>query len=133
MFAEKALDGFFTAVEHDAYVSVTRNPHIMEELCSLLLGDWSEGVAQLIESLAKRSAPLLVETGLAAVASAVGAPAFDAVHAAPGCIFDDFAFVLRSELGEEAGVVDELDCLVFLEHAQRIGKRHFAVLVVVAI
>ena len=80
---EEVLSGRLAAVKDDADVAVAGGPDILEELGAVLLGERSEGVAQLVESLAQRGAPLLIEAGLAAVAAAVGAPALDAVDAAP--------------------------------------------------
>ena len=77
----------------------------------------SNGVAQLIEGLAQGRSPLLVPTRLAAVAAAVGAPALNAVRAAPRGVVDDFALALGRKLFEEAGVVGQLDGLVLFEKA----------------
>ena len=100
--AKKRSTGLGAAVEDDVDVGVARGPDIVEELGALLLGERSDGVAQLVESLAQGRAPLLVPAGLAAVAAAVGAPALDAVGAAPGGVFDDFALELGRKLLEEA-------------------------------
>ena len=55
------------------------------------------------------------------------------MRAAPGSVFDDLALELGRKLLEKAGVVGQLDGLVLLEQAQRVGQRHFAVLVVMAV
>jgi hypothetical protein len=60
-----------------------------------------------VEGFAQRAAPLLVPAGLAAVAAAVGAPALDAVGAAPGGVFDDFGLPLGGKFFEELAVVGE--------------------------
>jgi hypothetical protein len=74
----------------------------VKSLLPSLLGERDQCVAQLVEGLAQGRAPLLVPAGLAAVAAAVGAPALDAVHAAPGGVLDDLALELGRKLLEEA-------------------------------
>ncbi len=83
MRGEEAVGRFRAAVENDLDVGVARGPNVFEEVAVLLLGERNERVAQLVEGLAQRRAPSLVPAGLAAVAAAIGAPALDAVHAAP--------------------------------------------------
>jgi hypothetical protein len=96
-------------------------------------GQRDERVAQFIQRLAERRAPRLVTARLAAVAAAVGAPALDAMHAAPGGVFDDLGFVLGRKPLQKTAVVGQLDGRVCFQHPQRIGQRHFAVLVVMAV
>ena len=110
---EEARRRSVAAVEDDVDVGVAGGPDIVEELAPSSFSKRGDSVAQLVEGLAQRGAPVLVAAGLAAVAAAVGAPAFDAVHAAPGGVVDNFALVLGRKLREEAGVVGELDGLVF--------------------
>ena len=133
MRAQEALHGLRAAVEHHIDVAVARRPNIFEELAALLLGQRGHGVAQLIQGLAQRRAPKLVEARLAAVAAAVGAPTLHPVHAAPRGIVHDLSFVLGRKLLQEAAVVGQIHRLVRFQQAQRIGQRHVSVLVVVAI
>ena len=133
MLLKKAIYDFLAAIENHVDVCVARGPHIVEEFRALLLGEWSEGVAQFVESLAQGCAPFLVPSRLAAVAAAVGTPALDAVRTTPRGVFDDFALALRRKLREKAGVVGQLDGLVLLEKAQRISQSHFAVPMMVAV
>ena len=130
---KEAFDGLRRAVENHVDVGVAGGPDIVEETAAFLFGEGNEGVAQLVESLAQGRAPELIPARLAAVAAAVGAPALDAVGAAPGGVVGDLALVLRRELLEEAAVIGELDGLVLLQQAQRVGQRHLAVLVMVAV
>src|ERR1019366_2750734 len=131
--AEEARNGLLAAVEHYADIFVARGPHIGEELSALLLGKRSQRVTQLVEGLAQRCAPLLVEAGLAAITAAVGAPALDAVTTAPRGVVDDLALVFRRKLRKEAGVVGEFYSLVCFKQTKRVGECHFAVPVMVAI
>ncbi len=133
MASKKRAIDFGAAIEENADVGVARGPYIAKKLCASCFSERRDGVAQLVERLAEWVAPLLVEAGLAAVAAAVGAPALDAVGAAPRGVFDDFAFVLGWKLRKEAGVVGELDGLVCIEQAEGVGEGHFAVLVMVAV
>jgi len=55
------------------------------------------------------------------------------VDATPRCIFKDFAFVFGRKLCEITGVVGQLDGLVVLQEAERVGKSHFAVLMMMTI
>ena len=133
VFLEESLRRLRAAVEHDFDVSVAGRPHIFEELVSFLLGQWNECIAQCVQSLAQRRSPRLVIALLAAVAAAIRAPAFHSVRAAPRGIFDDLCLVLRRKLLQVAAIVGQLDRLVHLQQAQRVGQRHLAVLVMVPI
>ena len=95
------------AVEDDVDVGVAGVPEVFEQAFGQLFGQGGGGVAEEVEGVAEGRAPLLVPAGLAAVAAAVGAPAFDAVGAAPGGVFDDLGLPLRGEFGEELAVVGE--------------------------
>ena len=88
--AEEGVHRLRAVVEHGLDVAVARRPYVFEELAALLLGQGNEGVAQLVQSLAQRRAPGLVQARLAAVAAAIRAPALHAVRAAPGGVFDNF-------------------------------------------
>ena len=63
-----------------------------------------------IECFAQWGRAILVPAGPAAVAAAVGAPALDAVGAAPGGVFEDLGLPLRREAFEELAVVREAAC-----------------------
>ena len=70
-------------------------PRIAEQPRRLALVQRGEPVVQAVERGAQRAAPLLVPAGLTTgVASAVAAPALDAMHAAPGGAFGDFHLAL---------------------------------------
>ena len=133
MLAEESLHRLRAVVKHGLDVSVAGSPDVFEELGALLFGQRDEGIAQLVEGLAERRAPRLVPPTPAAVAAAIRAPALDAVYAAPRGIFDDLGFVFRRKLLQKTAVVGQLDGRVFFEQPQRVGQRHFAVLVVVTV
>ena len=105
---EEALYLLAATAEHYINVGVARGPHIAEELAAFQFRQRRNAIAQRVECLAQRRAPELIE-GPATVASAVGAPALDAVDAAPGAVFHDFALVLGRKLLKETRVVGELD------------------------
>ena len=130
---KKLLYRLRAAVEHNMDVAVARRPHILEDLAALLLGERDQCVAQLVQSLAQRRAPGLVPARPAAVAAAIGAPPLNAMHAAPGGVFDDLSLVLGRELLQEIAVVGQLDGGVFFQQAQCVGQRHLPVFVVVAV
>ena len=81
--AEEAGDGLLAAIEQDVDIGVASGPYISEEDGAGCLSEGDEGIAQLVEGLAERRAPLLMEAGLATVATAVGTPPLNAVDAAP--------------------------------------------------
>ena len=84
LLLEEFDDGGGGAVEDDLDVGVAGVPEIFEEGLGELLGEGSGGVAEVVEGFAERRAPLLVPAGFgAAVATAVGAPALDAVSTGP--------------------------------------------------
>jgi hypothetical protein len=80
---EEAGRGGAGAIVDEVDIAITGGPEIFEQRPRKLFGERSGGVAQMIKCLAQRAAPLLVPAGLAAVASAVGAPTLDAVLTAP--------------------------------------------------
>jgi hypothetical protein len=80
---EEAVDRRRRAVEDDVDVVVARTPEVDEQRRDERFGQRRGGVAQEVEGLAQRRAPLLVQARLAAVAAAVGAPALYAMHTAP--------------------------------------------------
>ena len=121
------------AVEDDVDVGVAGGPEIFEEGCGELFGEGCGGVAEVVEGFAEGGAPLLVPAGLAAVAAAVGAPAFDAVGAAPGGVFDDLGLPLWGEFFEELAVVGEAGLVAVFDPVHGVGEGHLAVLVVVAV
>ena len=131
--AEESCDGFGAAIEKDLNVGIASGPDITEEHGAGSFSEWDERVAEFIEGLAEGLAPELIKTGRAAVASAVGTPTLYAVSAAPGSVFDYFAFVLGRKLFEEAAVVDERDGLVLFEQPDRVGEGHFAVAMMMSV
>ena len=133
VLVEEFSDGGGRAVEDDLDVGVAGGPEIFEERLGELLGEWRGGVAEVVEGFAEGGAPLLVPAGLAAVAAAVGAPAFDAVGAAPGGVFGDFGLPFGRESFEELAVVGEVGLVSVFDPVHGVGERHLAVLVVVAV
>ena len=90
------------AVEDDVDVGVARGPEVDEERRGELFGERCGGVAEEVEGLAQRAAPLLVPAGLAAVAAAVGAPALDAVGAAPGGVLGDLGLPVGGNMARNS-------------------------------
>ena len=114
-------------------VGVAGVPEVGEEVGGELFCEWSGGVAEEVEGIAEGFAPELVPAGFTSVASAVGAPAFDAVDAGPGGIFGDFGLPLGWKFAEEFAVVGEFGEFFFFDPVHRVGEGHLAVFVVVAI
>ena len=133
VLGEELDDGGGGAVEDDLDVGVAGGPEVFEEGLGELFGEGSGGVAEVVEGFARGGAPLLVPAGLAAVAAAVGAPAFDAVGAAPGGVFGDLGLPFRGEFFEELAVVGEVGLVAVFDHVHGVGEGHLAVLVVVAV
>ena len=122
------------AVEHDVDVIVAGLPGIEQQLRGLALVGFDQAVAQMIERLAQGRAPGLVPARLAAgVAAAVGVPAAHAVRAAPGGVLEDLDFVGRRIDGEILAVVGEPGELVGLDVMQRVGQRHLALEMMMAV
>jgi len=130
---EEEVDVGGSAVEDDVDVGVASGPEVFEQRLGDGFGERCGFVAEKIERDAQRPAPLLVPAGLAAVATAVGTPALDAVNAGPGGVVDDFGFVLRWEFFEELAVVGERGEVVFFDPVHGVAERHFAVLVVMSV
>ena len=127
MRAQKLLLRHFAALQNHLNVVVARGPHAVEEFGSGRFGQRRDCVAQLIQRLPQRRAPLLVPAAVAAIAAAVRAPALHAMHAAPRSVVGNFALVLRWKLLQEVRVVGQLYRLVVLNQPQSIGQGHFAV------
>ena len=98
-----------------------------EKLASLVLERRRHLVAEPVESVAKWRAPLLIppERG-ARAAAAVGAPACDAVWAAPRRVLVNLDLVSRWEVFEKLPVVRELREVILLDVVERVGERHVA-------
>ena len=109
VLAEESLHGLRAVVEHGLDIFVARLPDIFEELGALGLRQRDQSVAQLVQRLAQRRAPGLIPASMAAVAAAVGAPALDAVNAAPGGVFDDLSLVFGGKLLQKTAVVGQID------------------------
>src|ERR1041385_977478 len=60
----------------------------------------------------------------ASVATAIRAPALNAVHAAPGAVVDNFHEVVRRVLLQELTVIRELRELIAFNVMQSVGERH---------
>ena len=133
VIGKKAIHDFLTAIENHVDVPVARGPHIGEEFGALLFGQGGNCVTQLVEGLAQRGSPFLIPSRLAAAASAVRAPALYAMRTTPRGVVDDFALPLGRKLFKVACVVGQLDGLVLLEKAHRVGQRHFTVAMMMAV
>ena len=90
------------AVEDDVDVGVAGYPEIFEQAFGEFFGEGGGGVAEEVEGVAEGAAPVLVPAGLASVAAAVGAPAFDAVDAAPGGVFGDLGLPCGGNLSRNS-------------------------------
>ncbi len=130
---EEAVDAALVAIQNHRDVGIAGLPEIADQRRCQLFGEGGGAIAQQVECFTQGAAPGLVPAGSAAVATAVGAPAFDAVEAAPGRLFDDLGFAGGRELGEELAVVGEACELFFLDPLHRVAERHFTVPVVVAV
>src|SRR6202034_4878106 len=69
----------------------------------------------------------------AGVAAAIRFPALDSVRATPGGVFEDFDPVIRRVHLQELAVVRELGYVARFDAPQSIGKRHFAVMVMMTV
>src|SRR6202034_146920 len=81
---EEGVAGCFGAVEYAADVAIACGIRIFEEADGGFMDEGGDGIAQVVESFPQRGTPFLIPAGAAAGTAAVGAPAFDAVGAAPG-------------------------------------------------
>src|SRR5215471_3345223 len=105
----------------------------MQELGGFLFKQFSTAVTQTVKRGAQRPTPLLVPAGSAGIAATIAAPALHSMRAAPGCVLNDLDFMRGGEVLQELSVIGKLDCRIGLNAVQRIGQRHVAMLVVVAI
>ena len=74
---------FRAAIEHHADIVVARRPRVFQILAGLLFESGRQGIAQPIQGAAQRAAPSLVPSGVPGIATAIGTPALNAVHATP--------------------------------------------------
>ncbi len=88
VFEEEVADRLGIAVEDDLDIAVAGGPDVGEYFLAGGFGEGNQGIAEGVEGLAQGLAPLLVPSRFSAAASAVGAPAFHAVGAAPGGVLD---------------------------------------------
>ena len=131
---QEALDVVFGAVEHDVDVVVARAPRIAQQRAAAHLEDRDALVAQPVERVAQRRAPLLIPSRAAAgAAAAVALPAPEAVVAAPRGALGDLHFVRRRRGGEKLAVVRDARQLLLVDVVERVRQGHVAVAMMVAI
>ena len=127
-------DVFRGAVEDHLDVVVARGPGVPEELRGGLLVEGRQRVAKCVERLAERGPPVLTPCGVGLrPAAAVAPPALHAMGAAPGRGLDDPDFVRRRVGLEKLGVVRQARPPGLLDGVKRVGERHVAVTVMVAV
>src|SRR6202022_4641189 len=108
MLRNEPLHVVIRAIENDVDVVVSRLPRIVQQALTLFLEDADALIAQPVQRIAERPAPLLGPAARSTdVASAVELPAPDAVAAAPRSPLENFHFILRRILGQKLGVVGE--------------------------
>ena len=137
MGGEELVDRLFGPAgaggEYDRDVSVAGGPDVLKQAFGGVFAERGDGIAEPVESGAKRRAPALVPPLASAVAAAVGTPALDTVGTTPRGIVDDFRLPLGWELGQELAVIDQPRQLLVFDEAQGIGESHFSMAMVVAI
>src|SRR5436305_5373401 len=90
-------------------------------------------IAEKIEGNAQWPAPLLVPAGMAGVATAVGAPPFHAMDAAPRGVLDDLDFVGRRKFLQKLTIVRQFLRVLRFDPVESIRKGHFAVAMMMSI
>ena len=91
----------------------------------MLLPQRCDRIAQAVESVAQRRAPLLIPVAMGAgVAAAIAPPAVDAVGATPGSFFGDLDFVGGRMSFEKLTVVGQARQLFGFDSIQCVGQRH---------
>src|SRR5205814_10571232 len=90
---EEFLKIFRRSIENDENVIVARFPRIAQELPRVRFKCRNNFIAQPIERVAKRGAPVLVPACASAVAAAVFHPAAHAVRTTPGRSLVNLDFV----------------------------------------
>ncbi|MFO0635691.1 MAG: hypothetical protein U0168_22860 [Nannocystaceae bacterium] len=131
---QQPLDRVVAAIEDRVDVGVARGPRVAQQRRGAALVDLGQPRGEPVERLLQRPAPALRPARVtAAVAAAVAAPALDAVGAAPRAALDHAGLVLGRMLREELTVVGQPDLGRLLERVQRVGQRHVAVAMVVAV
>ena len=134
LLVEKFVGIVRQAIENDVDVFIARPPWILENLAAFLLKTWRHLIAQPIQSLAQRHAPFLIPIAMASrVASTIAVPAFDAMRTAPCTAFPDFGFTRRAMALQVLAIVGDHSGIVALDLMKRIGERHVALLVMMAV
>src|SRR5204862_7302784 len=111
-----------------------RLPWTLEKFAAFFFESRGCRIAQPVQRLPQRLAPLLIPVRVAAgVAAAVAVPALDTVCATPRRTFPDLCFLARWMTLEIFTVIREFREVVALDVMQRIGERHLAFLVMMAI
>src|SRR5262249_8789093 len=131
---EEAVDARRRAVEDQGYRVVARGPRVLEEPARARLELRGEHVAEGVERLAERRAPALIPPRVPArAAAAARAPPLDPARAAPRGAVDHLDLVRRRVALEELAVAREPREPLLLHPVERVGERHVAVAVVVAV
>ena len=118
---QEGVDAAFRAVEHDLDKVIPGAPGVMQELGGGVFVRLGGGIAQKVERVAKRRAPLLIPTGAASgVATAIRAPALDPVYAAPRGVLAQFDLPARRIEVEELSINGELREILSFDVFQRV-------------
>ena len=122
------------AVHYDIDVAVSSLPRILNQFTGDgLIGD-GRFIAQPIERGAQWSTPFLIPSQVSAArTAAIAFPAAHAMGAAPGRALDDFYFKLGRMIFQELAIVGDLRQLLAVDVVERIGQRHVAVAMMVAV
>ncbi len=132
MTPEKAAGVALGPIQQNGDIFVAGGPGIFEKPGSLLKTR-GQLVTQSIESFAQRRSPGLIPAGMSGIAATIGAPAFQAVRAAPGTVFEDFDFMRGRMFREVFPVAGNLGELFGLDVIERISEGHLAVAVMMAV
>ena len=131
---QESFDTLLPRLEDDVDVVIARPPRVTEELAPVVLETGRDLVAQPVERVAERGAPLLVPAKRrSGAASAVGTPSRDSVRTAPRRVLVDLHFVRRGRQLEELSVVRQLCELVLFDVVERVGERHVALRMMMAV
>ena len=134
MFVQKIADGRLTVPTEQYFeVFISGHPGVFEQAGTFPLKQGREAIAQEIEGIAQRAAPLLVPAGMPGVVTAIAAPALYTVYAAPGRVFVNRHLPFGREQFKKLPVIGEGGNALVLDIIEGIGKGHFSKPVVMSV
>src|SRR6267154_4993826 len=134
VFGKKLFTTGFRTIQDDGDVLVARFPRVAQKFFRFALEQRSQFIAKPVERLPQRGAPILVPSRVTAtIAAAIGHPAANPVHTAPGTRFMNMHFMLGRVILEIFAIIRKTRELLRFDVLEGIGQSHLSMAMMVAV